>query len=143
MLNFPGTILMTQCGWRAATNQLRAEAFAELDLPYGPCERQRYDLFKAKSGADAPITVFIHGGYWQRLDRKDFSFVASALNANDITVAVPSYSLCPSATVVDIIDEIMRIFLKVLWQKTRKRPLLTGHSAGGHLSAVGDELGPD
>jgi arylformamidase len=121
--------------WQAAANQTRAEALAELDLPYGPGERQKYDLFKAKSVADAPVIVFIHGGYWQRRDRKEFSFVASAFNANGITVALPSYSLCPSVEVIDIVDE-MRMFLKALWQRTRKRPLVAGHSAGGHLSAA-------
>ena len=55
----------------------------ESDRPYGPRERQRYDLFVASSGS-APLVVYIHGGYWQRGDRKDFSFVARELNANGI-----------------------------------------------------------
>ena len=106
----------------------------ETDRPYGGRERQRYDLFVASSGS-APLVVYIHGGYWQRGDRKDFSFVARELNANGITVAIPSYSLCPAASVMEIIDE-MALCLVALWKKLRRRPLVIGHSAGGHLSAA-------
>ena len=112
----------------------RLASTPENDRPYGSKERQRYDLFVANSGS-APLVVYIHGGYWQRGDRKDFSFVARELNANGITVAVPSYSLAPAASVMEIIDE-MTLCLVTLWKKLRRRPLVIGHSAGGHLSAA-------
>src|ERR1700712_4250423 len=46
-----------------------------LDIPYGPGERQRWDLFPA-ARADAPCLVFIHGGYWQYNGRENFSAIA-------------------------------------------------------------------
>jgi arylformamidase len=79
--------------------------------------------------------VYIHGGYWQRGDRKEYSFVARELNANGISVAIPSYSLCPAASVMEIIDE-MTLCVAALWKKLRRRPLVIGHSAGGHLTAA-------
>jgi arylformamidase len=105
----------------------------QLNLPYGSRERQRYDLFHA-ADKDAPLIVYIHGGYWQRGDRKDYSFVARELNANGITVAIPSYSLCPAVSVMEIGDEI-QLCLAALWKRTKKRPTVIGHSAGGHLTA--------
>ena len=78
--------------------------------------------------------LYIHGGYWQRGDRKDYSFVARELNANGITVAIPSYSLCPAVSVMEITDEI-QLCLAALWKQTGKRPVVVGHSAGGHLTA--------
>jgi len=104
-----------------------------LNQAYGSRERHRYDLFRA-ADKDAPVVVYIHGGYWQRGDRRDYSFVARELNANGITVAIPSYSLCPEVSVMEIGDEIQRC-LAVLWKHTRKRPTVVGHSAGGHLAA--------
>jgi len=104
-----------------------------LNQAYGSRERHRYDLFRA-ADEDAPVVVYIHGGYWQRGDRRDCSFVARELNANGITVAIPSYSLCPEVSVMEIGDEIQRC-LAVLWKHTRKRPTVVGHSAGGHLAA--------
>ena len=60
--------------------------------------------------------------------------MAEGLNARGISVAIPSYDLCPDVTIRHIIGE-MRIFLAALWAKTAKLPVVTGHSAGGHLAA--------
>ncbi len=120
--------------WQAASAAYRQAARAELDQPYGAGERQRYDLFQA-GPATAPLVVYIHGGYWQRGDRKDNSFVARELNAAGIDVALPSYSLCPAVSVMQIVEEL-RLCLAALWAKTRKHPVVVGHSAGGHLTAA-------
>jgi len=122
--------------WAAASSELRHTLTADLDLAYGPGERHRYDLFHPSGGAhEAPLAVYIHGGYWQRGDRKDYSFVARELTARGLRVALPSYSLCPAVSVADIVSE-MRLFIGVLWRRLQRRPVLVGHSAGGHLAAA-------
>jgi arylformamidase len=120
--------------WQAAADAYRSSARAELDQAYGPAERNRYDLFRA-GDRNAPLVVYIHGGYWQRGERQAYSFLARALNAAGLDVALPSYTLCPAASVMDIVAEL-RLFLAALWQKTRIYPVVTGHSAGGHLTAA-------
>ena len=119
--------------WSMLATAYRLAGETELNRPYGSRERQRYDLFHA-ADKDAPLVVYIHGGYWQRGDRKDYSFVARELNAQGITVAIPSYSLCPAVSVMEIGDEIQQC-LAALWKHTKKRPTVIGHSAGGHLTA--------
>jgi arylformamidase len=119
--------------WKVASAAYRETAHAELDLRYGPGDRHRYDVFSADR--DASIAVYVHGGYWQSGDRKLYSFLAEGLNAKGLTVAVPSYSLCPTVSVLDIVGEL-RSFLAVLWKRTRVHPLVVGHSAGGHLTAA-------
>ena len=119
--------------WSMLATAYRLAGDTQLNLPYGSRERQRYDLFHA-ADKDAPLIVYIHGGYWQHGDRKDYSFVARELNANGITVAIPSYSLCPTVSVMEIGDEI-QLCLAALWKRTKKRPTVIGHSAGGHLTA--------
>jgi arylformamidase len=119
--------------WSMLATAYRLAGETRLNLPYGSRERQRYDLFHA-TDRDAPLIVYIHGGYWQRGDRKDYSFVARELNANGITVAIPSYSLCPAVSVMGIGDEI-QLCLAALWKHTKKHPTVIGHSAGGHLAA--------
>ena len=122
--------------WVKASEAFRSQADAELDQGYGPGERQRYDLFGGKAaGPNTPLAVYIHGGYWQRGDRKELSFVARELNARGITVAIPSYTLCPAAKIIDIVGEMRRL-LATLWQRTKQRPVVIGHSAGGHLAAA-------
>jgi arylformamidase len=120
--------------WRAASAAWRHGPRAALDQPYGPGDRQRYDLFHAGAPA-APLVVFIHGGYWRKGDRQDYAFVARALNAVGLDVAVPSYSLCPAVSVRQIIDEL-RGCLAALWRTMQQRPVVLGHSAGGHLTAA-------
>jgi arylformamidase len=120
--------------WAAESAAHRGRAPAALDQPYGPGERQRYDLFHA-GAPGAPLVVFIHGGYWQLGSRQDTAFAARALTAAGIDVAIPSYSLCPAVAVGDIITELRRCLI-ALWAATGKRPVVVGHSAGGHLTAA-------
>ena len=101
---------------------------------YGPGERNRIDLFSPTAGEPAPrMVLFIHGGYWQGLDRSLFSHLARGLNTRGVAVAIPSYSLCPQVRVGDIVEE-MRAAVQVL--ATHEAGLVAaGHSAGGHLAA--------
>jgi arylformamidase len=122
--------------WADASAITRANLDAELDLPYGPGIRNRYDLFRtARRSMATPLAVYIHGGVWQRGDRKDYSVVANELVARGVDVALPSYTLCPEAKVADIFEEL-RAFLRALWRKTGRRPVVVGHSVGGNMAAA-------
>jgi arylformamidase len=100
-------------------------------LSYGPGSRNVIDLFEADR--DGPLVVFIHGGYWQALDGSSSSHCARGLNGHGISVAVPSYDLCPNVSVGDIIEE-MRAASREL-AKLGRPLIVSGHSAGGHLAA--------
>ncbi len=118
----------------AATFRDRDGLTADYAMRYGNAERNLLDIFWPDEVRDAPLTMFIHGGYWQRLDRSDFSHMAAGLLEHGIGVAIPSYTLCPDTTVAGIVTEMRRACL--LLHQTYKRPLTVfGHSAGGHLAA--------
>ncbi len=122
--------------WAKASEAYRTSAKVENDIAYGSGPRNKYDLFKPASGAaSAPLVVYIHGGYWQRGDRKDNAFLAKELNARGVQIALPSYPLCPSVSIMQIVSEL-RQFMKAVWEKTKQRPVVVGHSAGGHLAAA-------
>jgi arylformamidase len=112
-----------------------AAAFRESHPPrriaYGTGARHVIDFFEARD--HGPIVVFIHGGYWQALDGSSSSHVARGLNAHGISVAIPSYDLCPNVTVQQIIEQ-MRTASRELAQMGQ-RLVISGHSAGGHLAA--------
>lgn len=121
--------------WQAASAAYRASATSDLDLSYDAGERHKYDLFHPSNGDPrAPLVIYIHGGYWQRGDRKDYSFVARELNARGFAVAIPSYPLCPDVTVGTIITDMQKCAIAI-WQRSQQRPVVVGHSAGGHLAA--------
>jgi arylformamidase len=115
--------------WRAACPR------AELSLAYGAGEREKLDLFHPSASAEAPLALFIHGGYWKALDRNFASQCARGANLRGVAVAVPSYDLCPAVPLVRIVEQ-MREACAFLWRRTGRRVLATGHSAGGHLSAM-------
>jgi arylformamidase len=122
--------------WAAASVALRSATRCELDVAYGADPRQTYDLFHPAIAAEgAPMAVYIHGGYWQGRAPKDFSFTAAGLLAHGVSVAMPSYRLCPAVRIADICDDL-RICLAALWGRTGRRAVITGHSAGGHLTAA-------
>ena len=115
--------------YRAASPQ------AELGVSYGPSARQVIDMFPAKAGGgQAPLALFIHGGYWRTNHWSSYSHMAASLNSHGIDVAISGYDLCPLVTVAAIIDQLRAACL-FLWRKRHQRILVFGHSAGGHLVA--------
>jgi arylformamidase len=117
-------------GWAQDAAAYR-ERHAPRSIPYGPGARNIIDFFPGDN--EGPIVVFIHGGYWQALDGSFFSHLAGGLNAHGVSVAIPSYDLCPAVTVDDIIQE-MRVASRELTRLGRSL-VVSGHSAGGHLAA--------
>jgi arylformamidase len=98
---------------------------------YGPGARHTIDVFPSRGEGD--LVVFIHGGYWQALDGSFFSHLAAGLNAHGVSVAIPSYDLCPQVSIDDIIAQ-MRMAAREL-ARLGRRLVVSGHSAGGHLAA--------
>jgi acetyl esterase/lipase len=123
----------------AAAAEWRAAHPAKLDLPYAPGARTKLDLYSAQDPA-APCLVFIHGGYWQKNSREVFAHYAEGAVAAGWSVAMPSHTLAPDATLTQIVAEIG----EALDWMTREAPqhgvsgpiVLAGWSAGAHLAAM-------
>lgn len=121
--------------WAADAALFRSQrgARARLGLPYGPADRQRYDLFMPDR-APRGLVVFIHGGYWLAFGREDWSHFAEGPLAHGFAVAMPSYTLAPEARITEMTQEIGAAIVAAAAQVAGPI-LVTGHSAGGHLSA--------
>jgi arylformamidase len=117
----------------------RAALGGEIDLAYGEAAGERLDFFPAAS-ASAPLFLFIHGGYWRALDKRDFSFVAPPFVAAGIAVALINYDLTPTVTVEAIVAQTQRaigwIHDNAALPFDRRRLVVGGHSAGGQLTAL-------
>lgn len=116
----------------AARNKLKCLR----NVSYGTHQREVFDLFPA--GEEAPLVVFVHGGYWQSLDKDRYSFVASSLVRRGFSVALPNYPLAPETRIEAIVAGIGACLPVVL--RTLPTPpafwIASGHSAGGHLAAT-------
>jgi arylformamidase len=126
--------------WAQASAAARADEPCTLDVPYGTGPAETLDIFPA-ARADAPVLVFIHGGYWRSLDKSDHSFVAPAFTRQGACVVVPNYALCPAVTIPQIALQMVQALLWVHAHIARfggdpSRITVAGHSAGGHLAAL-------
>lgn len=118
--------------WRQEAEAVRARHAPEV-LEYGPGERERIDWIDA--GPHAPVAVFLHGGYWQAMERSTFTWIAPALTANGVSVAVVGYDLAPGMRLGRIISQVRRA-VDLIRERTGRRPLVFGHSAGGCMAAA-------
>lgn len=55
---------------------------------------------------DAPIVVYIHGGYWQQLSKDMSAYCIDPLVSSGVKVIVIEYDLCPAVTVSEIVQQI-------------------------------------
>jgi len=125
-------------GWARDAAAYR-EQLGPRRIHYGPGARHVMDVFAGdgqgdgQAEAQAPLVVFIHGGYWQALDGAFFSHMARGLNAHGVSVAVPTYDLCPQVSVAEIIEQLRQAMRELA--KLSGQLVVSGHSAGGHLAA--------
>jgi len=124
--------------WREAGAARRAMPGAVLDQAYGPRPRNRIDLFPS-GAADAPLMLFFHGGYWQRNAKEGFAAMADGPLARGIDVALAGYTLCPDATMTEVVAEARAAVAWVAESAPAlgfpmRRLVLAGWSAGGHLA---------
>ena len=112
------------------------------DLRYGTRSQQTFDLHRAalSPSAPPPLVLFLHGGYWRALDKRDHSFVAPLFVEAGVPLANINYDLCPSITLDEIVDEIREAVLYCAhhaadFGAAARRLCLVGHSAGAHLVA--------
>lgn len=126
--------------WKRASALSRERSPCKLDLAYGEGPDERLDLFPT-TRAKAPVLVFIHGGYWRALDKADQSFVAPSFVADGALVVVPNYTLCPTASMEQILLQMVRALVWVYRHAEQhggdpQRIVVAGHSAGGQLAAM-------
>jgi arylformamidase len=100
------------------------------------------DLFPDPARSEpTPLLAFIHGGYWQSLDKGQFSYLAPPFVEAGIAFASINYDLAPQVGVGEIVGQV---FEAIAWLAENApdhgidpaRIFVAGHSAGGHLAAL-------
>jgi arylformamidase len=127
-------------GWITRSDTLRKARTGKLNQPYGSSARQRVDMFDC-GRPDAPTLVYIHGGYWQMNDKEPYTFVGEGMLAAGINLAMMEYTLAPAARMDAIVAEVRACVAWVIAHAKEyggdpDRVFVSGHSAGGHLTAM-------
>ena len=128
--------------WEKRSRLACEELGGARDLAYGPHPRQTLDLFvPADLASPAPLHVFLHGGYWQAMNKESSGFIARGLVQAGVAVAVVGYRLCPEVSIEEIVQDVRDA---LVWLHRNgaahhvdaSRVQVSGHSAGGHLAAM-------
>jgi arylformamidase len=126
--------------WAEGSQRARDTMTGYRECRYGDMPGETIDIFPARKG-DGSCMMFIHGGYWRSLDKKDFSFLAPAWVDAGVSLAVVNYDLCPKVSMDEIVRQMLRAS-RWLWLHAedygmdQDRLYVSGHSAGGHLTAM-------
>jgi acetyl esterase/lipase/type 1 glutamine amidotransferase len=116
------------------------------DVPYGPHELQRLDIYRPKGvSGPLPTVVWIHGGGWTAEDKRTGSngihALAPALVDKGFIAVSCNYRLVPAHRHPAQVDDVQRV---IRWLRANAdrygidpdRIGAAGISAGGHLSAM-------
>lgn len=121
----------------AVTKKARSTVNCELDIPYGNSDFAKYDVYGTNLPKDAPIFVYIHGGYWMEGSRDVATFAVPVFVARGIKVITVGYDLYPRVRLGDIISDIkmaIEEILKLALNDGSSCVWVAGHSAGAHLA---------
>ena len=123
------------------SDEARRRFDCRLDVAYGPGPTERLDLYRPAGPEPHPIHVFIHGGYWRSNHKEESGFTALPFAPFGAIVAVVEYALIPTVDLAELIRQC-RAAIAWLWRNARdfggdpSRITVSGHSAGGHLTAM-------
>jgi acetyl esterase/lipase len=125
--------------FRQRSTETYASHAWQREVPYGNAMRERFDWY-AQADAGAPTLLFIHGGYWQASDKDDYAFIAEGLIEAGFNVGLLEYTLAPEASMSTIVGQIGKALDYLLAHREAlnigQQVVLSGHSAGGQLSAL-------
>jgi len=126
--------------WSESSARTRSSMTCYLDRAYGASPGETLDIFPARKG-DGSALMFIHGGYWRSLDKRDFSFLAPAWVDAGVSLVVVNYDLCPGVSVERIVQQVLAASVWLYrhaeqYGMDEERLYVSGHSAGGHLAAM-------
>lgn len=130
--------------WRSASDSEVDRQYSPSQFSLRPIEEylKEYGDISARAGnpaslrrRGAPLLIYVHGGYWQKLSASESLFNATDAQQHGVSLAAVEYTLAPAATIEQIIDECIEQIHEMVRECSPSRVALAGCSAGAHLVA--------
>jgi acetyl esterase/lipase len=104
-------------------------------------DKHKLDIYRPAEPKDAPVLMFVHGGYWRQGDRAQYTFIGNRFAEAGYVVVIPSYRLMPANPHPAQIEDIAAAFdwtheYISKYGGDPNRIVVSGHSAGGHLASL-------
>ena len=86
--------------------------------------------------SDAPIVVYVHGGYWQGMNKHTSSYAIKPYIEHHAKVIVIDFDLCPDVTLTEVVKQFQKAASRVFSYAAEHKPKsvsFIGHGSGAHL----------
>lgn len=107
-----------------------------LNYSYGDSFRQQFDIYGFSLPTDAPIVVYVHGGFWQGLNKHTSAYAIKPYIDAGAKVFVIDHDLCPDVPLTEIVRQFQlaaeKIFNYAVEHKSKSVSFI-GHLSGAHL----------
>ncbi len=128
--------------WAQASTLVRGAASRRLGVHYGDGTHadETLDIYPAPA-ANAPVLVFLHGGWFRALDAATHAFLAPSFTADGAMVVIPDTTPSPAGTVEQMALQLTRALAwtwrhAALYGGDPSRIVVAGHGSGGTLAAM-------
>ncbi|MEO1089074.1 MAG: alpha/beta hydrolase [Pseudomonadota bacterium] len=128
-------------GFADRADSTRHRLAGTFDVRYGTSPKSTFDVFRPEGRGPFPAFVFVHGGYWRALDKREHAFVVEPAVARGFAGIVMNYDLCPEVTLDHIVEQTKTCIRFLAAERTAlgftdDGLAMAGHSAGAHLIAL-------
>ena len=117
--------------WTDEAKAYRASGIKIEEFAYGAHPRERIDIVWPE-GRPKGLAIFVHGGYWMRMDKSFWTHLADGARSKGWAVCLPSYTLAPEVR-INLMTAQISAAITLAASKVEGPIRLAGHSAGGHL----------